>query len=356
MPDEGRIVYLSLQKTCMNTKSVAILIYGDSASERNALTEEKYRDLGIAFSCAGFDVRSVLYNDQIAGELSAELLQFDAVLVWVNPIEQGNSRKGLDAMLLDISGKGCFVSTHPDTILKMGTKDVLYTTRDMPWGGDIKKYVDYEDFTSRFAGSLHSVGTRVLKQYRGNGGNGVFKIVYVSDTAVRMIQAAGNEDRNLSWDEFYDEFEPFFADEGSLIDQEWNTSMNNGMVRCYLSGAKVAGFGYQEINALYESKEGIFIPPGKRYYYTEQCGLFDDLKTAMENEWVPKLQKRLSIEDDRMPVIWDADFFINDINNNSAGVKYSLCEINVSCVSPFPPSAVNFIVKETIEKINNKCQ
>ena len=335
----------------MKSKSVAILVYGDAGSARNALTEEKYRDLGIAFSSAGLNVESVLYNNEVADKLSADLLRFDAVLVWVNPIEQGNDRQRLDALLIEISGKGCFVSTHPDTILKMGTKDVLYTTRDLPWGGDTKMYVDYEDFRNRFPGSLSSAGTRVLKQYRGNGGNGVFKVAFVSDTSVRVTHASGNEARTLSWDEFCDEFEHFFENGGSLIDQEWNTNMANGMVRCYVVGTKVAGFGYQEINALYESSDGTYIPPGKRYYYTERCGLFDDLKTVMENEWIPKLQKRLSIPDDQMPVIWDADFFINDINNNSAGVKYSLCEINVSCVSPFPPSAVRFIVEEVAKRI-----
>ncbi len=336
----------------MNTKSVAILIYGDEASNRNALTEEKYRDLGIAFSSARFKVESVLYNDEVADKLATDLLQFDAVLVWVNPIEQGNNRKRLDTLLSDISDKGCFVSTHPDTILKMGTKDVLYTTKDMAWGGDTKMYTSYEDFTSRFPTSLQASGIRVLKQYRGNGGNGVFKVVYVSDAALRLTHAtAGDSERTLSWNEFYDEFKSFFANDGSLIDQEWNTNMANGMVRCYVCGIKVAGFGYQEINALYESRDGTFIPPGKRYYYTEQCGLFSDLKMIMENEWVPQLQQRLSIADDKMPVIWDADFFINDANGCSVIGKYSLCEINVSCVSPFPPSAIKFIIDEVKNRI-----
>ena len=29
----------------------------------------------------------------------------------------------------------------------------------------------------------------------------------------------------------------------------------------------------------------------------------------MENEWVPELQKGLSIDGNMLPVIWDADFF-----------------------------------------------
>ena len=338
----------------MNTKAVAILIYGDPASGRNALTEEKYRDLGIAFSSKGFKVESVLYSDKVADNLTTELLRFDAVLVWVNPIEQGNNRMQLDALLLEISGKGCFVSTHPDTILKMGTKDVLYTTREMDWGGDTKMYSSFEDFTNRFRQSLQSSEIRVLKQFRGNGGNGVFKVVWVSDTAIRLTHAtAGDKERTLSWNEFYDEFKPFFSDDGSLIDQEWNKNMANGMVRCYVSGTTVAGFGYQEINALHVSADGTFNPPGKRYYYTEQCGLFRDLKLIMEKEWIPQLQQRVSIVDDRMPVIWDADFFINDANCSSAVGKYSLCEINVSCVSPFPPGAVGFMVEAVKKRIGS---
>src|ERR1700741_2308025 len=110
--------------------SVAIMVYGASDSGRDALTEEKYKDLATAFSSKGFTAKSILYNDEQAAELANVLPEFDAVLVWVTPIEQGNSRSKLDALLNEVSNKGCFVSTHPEVILKMGTKDVLYKTRD----------------------------------------------------------------------------------------------------------------------------------------------------------------------------------------------------------------------------------
>ena len=93
--------------------------------------------------------------------------------------------------------------------------------------------------------------------------------------------------------------------------------------------------------------------PGKRYYFIENCGLFSDLKKAMENDWVPKLQKMQAITTDILPVIWDADFFINSIEL-AGSARYSLCEINVSCVSPFPPGAINFIVQETGNRIRTK--
>jgi hypothetical protein len=335
--------------------NIAILVFGEESSGRNALTEEKYKDLATALTTEDFNVSSVLYSDEVAGRLSNDLLEFDAVLVWVNPIEQGKDRKYLDALLGEISEKGCLVSAHPDTILKMGTKDVLYKTREMGWGGDTRLYTNYNEFLTQFHPSLEESKTRVLKQYRGNGGNGVYKVVYHSPGSITVVHAiAGNEERILSVSDFNEEFKSFFTNEGMLIDQEWNKNTTNGMVRCYLSGSKVAGFGYQEINALYElndSSRNTYFPPSKRYYFTENCGVFKDLKEIMEDQWVPELLEKLSIAKRMLPVIWDADFFINGPDGNIVETKYTLCEINVSCVSPFPPSAIKFLVNEVRNRL-----
>lgn len=343
----------------MVTNALAIMVYGNADSGRDPLTEDKYKELAEAFSLHGFNVKSILYHDELRDTLLNQLPEFDAVLVWINPIEQGNDRRKLDSLLTEISDKGCFVSAHPDVILKMGTKEVLYETKNMDWGGDIEIYKNYEDFTIRFIASLQTSGARVLKQYRGNGGNGVYKVVSGSSGKEVIITHAKSpsEKRVLLLSDFYNELKPYFLNDGMLIDQLWNDNIINGMVRCYLSGTKVAGFGYQEINMLYELSNNpsqTYFTPSKRYYFTENCGLFADLKKIMEDKWVSELQEMLSIPTDQMPVIWDADFFINKINNRSTSSKYSLCEINVSCVSPFPPSAVKFIVDEVSNKIREK--
>lgn len=342
--------------------TLAILIYGNKdpktfVSGRNALTEEKYMELGSTFINQGYIVRSVLYSDDQANELADVLSTFDAVLVWVNPIEQGNDRTKLDSLLSTLSAKGILVSTHPDVILKMGTKDILYKTRSMDWGGDIEMYTSFDNFTRAFPLKLSASKVRVLKQYRGNGGNGVYKVTEHSDGRISITHAiTGSEVRFLSMNELFDEFRPFFFNNSVLIDQEWNANIVNGMVRCYVCGNKVAGFGYQEINALYElnnEKNSTYLPPGKRYYFTENCGIFNDLKEIMENKWIPELQKKLEIPDNMLPVIWDADFFINSISGDPGAGKYTLCEINVSCVSPFPPSAIKFIVAEVGKRLSD---
>lgn len=332
----------------MKKPSIALMIFGEEQSNRNALEEEKYKNLALAFQENGFNVNSVIYNDAMADRLYRELIQYDIILVWVNPVEQGNNRKILDNLLVKLSSAGCFVSAHPDVILRIGTKDVLYKTRETEFGSDVKLYHSFKDFKDRF---LVSPATRILKRYRGNGGDGVFKIdaTRLAPNKVLVTHAkGGDEERILSSDDFFEEFKIYFDDGGVLIDQPWNENIINGMVRCYLTGTKVAGFGYQEVNALYPDKK-----PGKRYYFSEDCGLFQDLREIMENKWVPQLRQITGTETEMMPVIWDADFFINTINTEKTREKYTLCEINVSCVSPFPESAIPHMVEEGRKKINS---
>ena len=322
------------------------MIFGEPGSERNALTEEKYCKLATHFIEKGFIVNSVLYHDTLAAGYEEALLKYDAILVWVNPIEQGNDRKILDALLVKLFEKGCLISAHPDTILKMGTKEILFSTRDTDFGGDVKLYRSFEDFKLRFL--QESKVTRVLKQYRGNGGNGVFKIDTGDLVAnkISVTHAQGNETESFSIDDFFARFKTYFSSNSLLIDQPWNPNIINGMVRCYLSGKKVAGFGYQEINALYPSKK-----PSQRFYFSEDCGLFQDLRNIMESKWVADIQRITQTGDEMLPVIWDADFFINDVNTADTRKKYTLCEINTSSVSPFPESSIPYIVEEVNRRL-----
>ena len=339
----------------MKNHAIALMVYGEPGSARNALTEEKYRKLAAHFIEKGFDVNSVLYHDSISDKLEKDLPKYNAILVWVNPIEQQGDRKILDALLAKLSKAGCFVSAHPDTILKMGTKEVLYKVRETEFGGNVGLYHSYNEFKERFLKTRS--GIRILKQYRGNGGDGVFKIdiTNIQKNKISVTHAKnGHEENVVTVDDFFKMFESYFNTSGMLIDQEWNQNIVNGMVRCYLSGSKVTGFGYQEINALYPitEKSPIFKKPSQRFYFSEDCGLFSDLRNIMENSWVRQLQQITGITNEMLPVIWDADFFINKINIENTSEKYSLCEINVSCVSPFPESSIPFIAEEVKRRIS----
>ena len=62
---------------------------------------------------------------------------------------------------------------------------------------------------------------------------------------------------------------------------------------------------------------------------------FQALKEAMEAEWVPQMTQVLGIERQELPIIWDADFLYGPRTPDGED-RYVLCEINVSCVFPFP--------------------
>jgi hypothetical protein len=197
----------------------------------------------------------------------------DAVLVWVNPIEGGRDRSVLDAMLGEVAMAGVFVSAHPDIILKLGTKEVLYQTRELGWGSDTHRYRTFEQLASEFPMRLASGGARVLKQYRGHSGIGVWKVslppsegnaavardpaTIGPDTLVWVRHAQrGSGEEELTLGAFWRRCAPYFAGEGRMIDQAYQERLPEGMVRCYLVHDRVAGFGHQAVNALFP------VPPG----------------------------------------------------------------------------------------------
>ncbi len=109
------------------------------------------------------------------------------VLVWCNPIEGGRRRDRLDALLRDVAAAGVIVSTHPDAILRLGTKDVLVDTRELPFGSDVCRV----DSLARLAADLPARldhGARVLKQQRGHSGIGIWRVEWADAAARRAAR------------------------------------------------------------------------------------------------------------------------------------------------------------------------
>jgi len=340
----------------MNTQpKIGMMLYCLPGGDKNVFSEEKYKGLAESFVQSGFAVETVLYNDSRVDSLRNGLKALDALLVWVNPIEQGQDRTVLDQMLDELQKAGVFVSSMPETILKIGTKKVLFDTRNMDWGSNIELYATFDEFKERFLATLGDGRPRVLKQFRGNGGEGVFKVRAVADDDgnLRVLHAKrGSTEQLKSIEAFFADFRVYFDGGGPMLNQEWNDNLANGMVRSYMTGKRVVGFGYQEVNALFPAAAGP-ITPGKRFYFTGNCALFSDLRERMETDWIDKLTAETGLSPDKLPVIWDADFFINSMEPNSTG-RYTLCEINVSSVSPFPESAIAAIVDEVRKVTNGK--
>jgi hypothetical protein len=147
---------------------IAILYPGDHAMrERANPAESRFAALFDAFSQAGLRAEPAVYHDDFVAQVRAQLLQVHGVLVWHNPLEDGRSRAVLDTMLREVAAQGVFVSTHPDTILRLGTKDVLLDVRHTPFGSDVQRVESLEQLRQELPQRLR-FGARVLKQQRGH--------------------------------------------------------------------------------------------------------------------------------------------------------------------------------------------
>jgi hypothetical protein len=324
---------------------IAILDRGDREARRRAAPEEsRFLPLFRALADLGAHAERAVYDEAFADEVRRQLMSVDAVLVWVNPLQDGRDRSVLDAILREVAAAGVFVSAHPDVIAKLGTKEVLYTTRDIGWGSDTQLYRSADEMREELPKRLAG-GARVLKQLRGNGGTGVWKVeLDKSETIVRVRHAErGAAEERVTLDDFCRRCEAYFASGGGMLDQEYQKRLTDGMVRCYLVHGRVEGFGLQAINALYPPPPGASAeaapPPTKRTYHPPTLPGYQSLKQQLEEEWVPALQRRFGLEPHDLPVLWDCDFLLGPRTASGADT-YVLCEINASSVSPFPESVV----------------
>jgi len=330
---------------------VALLYPGDRAArDRAEPAESRFAALFSAFADAGVRAEPAVYDDDFADEVAAQLRGAGLVLVWCNPIEGGRRRDRLDAMLREVADSGVVVSAHPEAILRLGTKDVLVATRDLPFGSDVHRVDSLEALTAEVPARLDR-GARVIKQHRGHSGIGVWRVEWADTAAdpklvkVRHAQRGSQEER-LTLPQWSERLAPYFeaAQGGHMIDQAWQPRLAEGMVRAYLVEDQVAGFGLQAINALYPALPGEPPPqPGPRLYRGPDLVPFQRLKALLETQWVSLLRERVGLTRDQLPLLWDCDFMLGEA---AAGEpeRYVLCEINVSSVSPFPPSALGPLV------------
>jgi hypothetical protein len=325
---------------------IAILDRGDREARRRSSPEDsRFLPLFRALADLGAQAERAVFDEAFADEVRRQLMSVDGVLVWVNPRQDGRDRSVLDAILREAAAAGVFVSGHPDVIARLGTKEVLYTTRDIGWGSDTHLYRSAaqmrEELPARVAG-----GARVLKQLRGNGGIGVWKVELdgKSESLVRVRHAErGAVEERMTLDAFSRRCEAYFESGGGMLDQEYQKRLTEGMIRCYLVHGRVEGFGLQAINALYPPPPGAPVEaaprPTTRTYHAPALPGYQSLKQQLEEEWVPAVQRRFGIEGGSLPVLWDCDFLLGPRTTSGADT-YVLCEINASSVSPFPESAI----------------
>ena len=95
--------------------------------------------------------------------------------MWCNPIEDGRRRDRRDTLLREVAHEGVLVSAHPEAVQRLGTKDVLFETRELPFGSDVHRIDSRAQLASELPQRLR-YGARVLKQHRGHRGIGVWRV------------------------------------------------------------------------------------------------------------------------------------------------------------------------------------
>ena len=332
--------------------SVALLYPGDRAArDRADPAESRFAALFSAFAIAGVHAEPAVYHDDFADAVAQQLRRVDAVLVWCNPIEGGRRRDRLDALLREVAQAGVLVSAHPDTILRLGTKDVLFETRDLPFGSDVHRVDSLDQLATELPQRLRG-GARVLKQRRGHSGIGVWRVESAGgNPAASLLKLRhaqrGSDEALIDLPGLLQRMAPYFepAQGGHMIDQAWQPRLADGMLRAYLVEDRVTGFGHQAVNALYPAEPGQAAPqPGPRLYHAAETAEFQPLKQRLESGWITLLRERVGVAREQLPLLWDCDFLFGEPAADAAP-RFVLCEVNVSSVSPFPPSSIAPLVE-----------
>jgi hypothetical protein len=328
---------------------IAVIWRGDREARRTATPQNnRFHRVFEELAAVGIDAEPAVYDEGFADEVRDQLLTADGVLVWVDPLHAGKTRVALDALLRDVAARGPWVSAHPDVILKMGTKEVLHRTRHIGWGTDTQIYRSAQAFREGFPIRLRTAGPRVLKQNRGNAGQGVWKVEQIGarpggEIEVRVLHAQrGSVPEVLTLAAFLTRCAAYFADQGCIVDQPFQPRLPEGMIRCYMGADKVVGFGHQRVKALIppppEGPDSPEAQPGPRIMHPASAGMFQMLRVKMETEWLPEMMSVLGVDRAALPIIWDADFLYGP-RQASGEDSYVLCEINVSSVFAIPDQA-----------------
>ncbi len=336
----------------MNTSPaprVALLYPGDRAARNRADPQaSRFATLFDAFAAAGVAAEPAVWHDDVADEVQAQLQQVQAVLVWCNPIEDGRRRDRLDAVLRRVAQAGVWVSAHPEAIQRLGTKDVLFETRDLPLGSDVARIESLAQLAAELPQRLQR-GARVLKQHRGHSGIGVWRVEQAGGGAFSVQHAQrGSTPQHMNLAVLQATLAPYFepAAGGHMVDQAWQPRLAEGMVRAYLVADRVAGFGHQAINALHPEAASA----GPRLYHGADMPDFQSLRQQLDSTWVTLLRERVGLAHEHLPLLWDCDFMLGETPPGEAQ-RYVLCEINVSSVAPFPPSCIAPLVQAVKQRL-----
>jgi hypothetical protein len=231
----------------------------------------------------------------------------------------------------------------------MATKQVLIDTAQMSWSAPTHLYRTLDELRAELPDRLQN-GPLVLKQHRGMGGEGVWKVESADVERVRVQHAAsGSVPEVVSLDEFLGRCKPYFACSGLMVEQPFQARLAEGMIRVYLSHDTVVGFAHQYPRGLLDPDIASSLPSLK-VFHLPSADPYQPLRLLMESRWVRELQQTVGVDRESLPVIWDADFLFGDKTYGGEDT-YVLCEINASSTFAFPEQAMPGVARAALQRI-----
>ena len=285
----------------------------------------------------GYGTEIVFYRPNKKYELLDYLKEnAQSVISRINP---GNL-KGVDEyfqFLKALSNSGVEVHTHPDVMINLDFKDILYKLEGTPLGdSDTYFYHTYTDFVSKFPANLEKYGIRVLKTNYGSTGEGVYLVSKKEDGSIFTVEAVNNQKYYFDdIDEFLHKFEVNFEedDENAAYFQG-----KAGFVGCrYLERISEG-----EIRVLLVNDKAISVVHKKPQEGEFSATLFSGAQYKYESPEDPKWAEVIQLTTDGLknikpflagqnyPLLWTMDYILD--YNEDGSDKYVLSEINCSCV------------------------
>ncbi len=259
----------------------------------------------------------------------------------ISRINPGNLKQ-VDAyfqFLNELSNQGMQIHTHPDVMINLDFKDILYKLRKCDFcDKDTQFYQTFEAFEEIFPTELKRDKIRVLKVNYGSTGEGVYLVRLQEDGSIVSTEAVNNvkyyyDDMDDFLSSFEDKFDDdideeelhYFKNKSGFVDCRYLPRIEEGEIRVLIVNDKPVSVVHKI------PQEGAFsatLFSGAKYLYEKPTDpKYRDIITLTTNAFEnikPYLQGK------NFPLLWTMDYILDyDENGND---RYILSEINCSCV------------------------
>lgn len=293
-----------------------------------------------ALNCDG---EIVFYTHRQRKALKEYILNIneDKKVILLSRINPGNLKRvdSYFTFLNQLSKNNIYVHTHPDVMINLDFKDILYKLRDTSFcDSSTEFYHSFEKFEDVFPRELSKHKIKVLKVNYGSTGNGVYLVRLQDDGSIVSTEAVNNVKYYYdNIDEFLSFFEDKFDDD--IDDDELDYFKGkSGFVGCRYLPRISEG----EIRVLIVNDTPVSIvhkkPPDGNFSAT----LFSGAKYIYDKPTNPKWKNIVELTQDSFkdikphlqgrdfPLLWTMDYIMDyDEDKNDT---YILSEINCSCV------------------------